>query len=193
MIRVISQISFRDRVLYFSEHLGSFGFIKLIKKISHCSVFDFLPVKGLKTIKMKNLKLSLLFPILLISLFFAACKKDNNSVNNKTPAKYTDANGTFVVLSTADWFTTLQGSSGTVNLNISGNTNADKITVTTYGDGLISEYPVGTTNQYFNNANIGISFTQSADKTLFQQSTTLQAIKGTDTLKVTLASGNLQY
>ncbi|MFI5139672.1 MAG: hypothetical protein ACHQIM_17760 [Sphingobacteriales bacterium] len=142
---------------------------------------------------MKNLKLTLLFPILLISLFFAACKKDNSNVNDKAPAKYTDANGTFVVLKTTDWFTTVQGSSGTVNLNISGNTNADKITITTYGDGLISDYPINTTNESFNNANIGISFTQSAGKTLFQQSTTLKAIKGTDTLKVTLASGNLQY
>ena len=142
---------------------------------------------------MKNLKTIRLFSILLIALFFAACKRDNSDINNGTPAKYTDVNGTFVVLNTAVWFTTAQGSSGTVNLNISGNTNAEKITVTTYGDGLISEYPVSTANQYFNSAGIAISFTHSVDKTVFSENTTLKAIRGTDTLKITLASGNLQF
>jgi hypothetical protein len=130
--------------------------------------------------------------ILLIAFTFSACsKKDAPAISG---TKYTDARGTYVTVSNADWYLTTQGSGGMVNLKVSGATNADKITVTTYGDGLYSDInmSVGSNGQFTQDVTISFSATSRSTST-FQQSTTLKAYRGTDTLVVTLKSGNLSY
>jgi len=130
--------------------------------------------------------------ILLIAFTFSACSKKNDpTINGK---KYADARGTYVTVSNADWYLTTQGSGGTVNLKVSGATNADKITITTYGDGLNSDInmSMGSNGQFTQDIPVSFSATSRSTST-FQQSTTLKAYRGTDILVVTLNSGNLSY
>ena len=138
---------------------------------------------------MKELKTNFKLTILLAVLLFTACKK-NDAVAAKT---YSDASGTYVVLSTPDWYLTRQGNGCTVNLKLAGGTNADRVTITTAGDGLQEDYNIGMQNSQFNEA-VGISFSATAVPSgTFQESTTLKAYKGNDILVVTLASGDLHY
>jgi len=132
-----------------------------------------------------------LFIITGLLLAFAGCKKSNDlSANGQI---YTDAKGTKVIVNTANWYLTRQGNGGTVNLKLSGTTNADRITITTYGDGLASDYGVKITGGQFN-ADAGISFSVTAVPAgTFQSSTTLKAFRGTDTLVTKLNSGDLHY
>jgi len=104
-------------------------------------------------------------------------------------------------LDDSKWFTTKSGNSdngfGNVNLSILGNTNADKVTVETYGDGLIGDLDlVLDSKKNFKNDTIVVSFTHfsgTLPNEEFERITELKAIKGSDTLIVTLNSGKLKY
>lgn len=138
-------------------------------------------------------------------LVFASCKKDDtteptNVVTDSTMF-YTDAQGTFVRLTNAKWFTVRNGSFykgfSFVNLSIAGSTNADKVSIETYGDGAGGDlYLVIDSNKNFKKDSIIISYIHYND-TLptyeFERYTRLKAIKGTDTLRATLYSGKLKY
>lgn len=96
------------------------------------------------------------------------------------------------------WFTTALNSFGTVKVVISGSTNADKLTVETYGDGIIGVKDVILdSKKNFANDTTEISFTHFASSGvpngLFQSTTKIRAIKGTDTLVQTVKSGLLSY
>jgi hypothetical protein len=132
------------------------------------------------------------------SLVFASCKKDDNTDSTKV---YNDLKGTSISLTNSKWFTTKSGNTdngfGNVNLSISGTTNADKVTIETYGDGLISDLDlVLDSKKNFNKDTIVISFTHfsgALPTDEFERSTKLKAIKGSDTLIVNLNSGKLKY
>jgi hypothetical protein len=143
------------------------------------------------------MKANFTFLMVLAVLLFASCKKNEATVKPAASTTYSDANGTFVVLNTAHWYTTTSVASGSsVFLTIAGYTNAGEVTLSSVGDGVQTEYPITMYQPDFFNTNVGISFTESGEAaipTIFQSSTVLKAYRGNDTLKVTLKSGNLQY
>ena len=85
---------------------------------------------------------------------------------------------------------------GNIILSISGTTNADIVTIESYGDGDISEAPLllDSNNNFIDT--IGISFTyfgSTIPTGEFESRTKIKAIKGNDTLVVTLNSGKLTF
>ena len=148
-----------------------------------------------------NIKLKIMRTIILFlsfTLVFVSCKKDDNTDSTKV---YTDSKGTSISLTDSKWFTTKSGNSdngfGNVNLSISGTTNVDKVTIETYGDGLKGDFDlVLDSKKNFKKDSIGISFTHysgTLPTNEFESSTKIKAIKGSDTLVVTLNSGKLKY
>jgi len=146
---------------------------------------------------MKSLKVNLKYSIpfvLFASLFFAACKQENGLPpgNSIAGTKYSDTSGTFVAITSISWTIAALADGNTVFLNIAGNTNADEVTVRA-GNSLV-DYPISSQNQYLFNVNgLGISIGEYPASMIFQQSTILKAYRGTDTLKVTLTSGNVEF
>ena len=129
--------------------------------------------------------------VLLFGVSFAACKKNDPVVAGK---KYSDAKGTYIAIDSARWYLTKEGSGGEVHFKAFGTTNADKLVITTSGDGLQTDIniPIGT-GQYFGQ-DVVMSFSVTARQTdNFQENAVLTAYKGSDTLKAVLPSGNLHY
>jgi hypothetical protein len=92
------------------------------------------------------------------------------------------------------YFTRTNYGGGMVNLIIAGSTNGDKVTVRTYGDGVISDENVELDSRKNFNKDVVISFTAtSIPSTEFEVSTKVMAFKGNDTLVVPLNSGKLKY
>jgi len=120
---------------------------------------------------------------LFIIIAFASCsKKEDNS-----PA-------TLSITNTQWYLTRTNYGGGMVNLNIAGSTNGNKVTVRTYGDGVISDENVKLDSRKNFNRDVVISFTAtSVPSTEFEVSTKVIAYKGTDTLIVLLNSGKLKY
>lgn len=145
------------------------------------------------------MKKSILTVSLLVLLFSCTKEDDNIEVSNpisidNSIRNYSSDNGTTLQLTNSTWYTQKLNNFGYVNLIISGSTNADKVIVMTIGDGLIGESDVLLdSNKKFISDTTGISFTTAPSVDLFEQSTKLKAIKGEDTLVVTLKSGNLTY
>lgn len=141
--------------------------------------------------------------ILLSVLAFDSCKKDNSVDSSKV---YNDSQGTFINITSADWFTTNESyTSGFtegrcilgVKLKLIGFTNGDSVKVNTYGDGLIGYQKVklDSQNTFNDTAQISFSFTNTTKIPVdgFTKSTSLLIFKGSDTLKVILNSGELRY
>lgn len=145
------------------------------------------------------MKKSILTVSLLVFLFSCSKEDDNIVVSNpisidNSIRNYSNDNGTTLQLTNSTWYTQKLNNFGYVNLIISGSTNADKVIVMTIGDGLIGESDVLLdSNKKFISDTTGISFTNAPSVDLFEQSTKLKAIKGEDTLVVTLNSGNITY
>lgn len=138
--------------------------------------------------------------ILLVGLILlvASCEKESTDDNFKV---YSNTKGTLLTVIDIDWYTTKMtegtGGFGTVNLAIAGLTNADSVTVETYGDGVIDEEKLALdAKKNFGKDTIPISFTYystSAPTEVFEKSTKIRAYRATDTLTVTLKSGKLHY
>ena len=115
----------------------------------------------------------------LLLLAFTSCTK------NDDPA---------LRLTREEWYTVRMDYGGSVHLIIEGTTNADRVTVTTYGDGLISDHEIDIKwNNHFK-ADVGISFIVS--KVLpgeFVSSTELKIHKKTNMITMTLTSDKLNY
>jgi hypothetical protein len=132
------------------------------------------------------------------TLVFASCKKDDNPDSSKVNNDLTKPS---ISLTYTKWFTTTfvypNNSFGCVFLSIAGSTNADKVTIETYGDGVIGDLDlILDSHKNFKNDSIGISFmhysgTLPTDE--FESSTIIKAIKGSETLVVKLNSGKLKY
>jgi len=122
------------------------------------------------------------FFICLIIVFASCTKKDDNR-------------DTSLNITNSQWYLTRTNySGGMVNLKIAGSTNGDKVTIRTYGDGVVSDENVELDSKKNFNKDITICFfATSVPSGEFEESTKVMAYKGTDTLVVPLNSGKLEY
>jgi hypothetical protein len=109
-------------------------------------------------------------------------------------SKYEDK-ATALDITNSQWYLTRNNyGGGMVNLKLSGSTNSDKVTIRTFGDGVVSDENVELDSKKNFNKDIVISFTAtSVPGGEFEASTKVMAYKGSDTLVVTLNSGKLKY
>ena len=120
-------------------------------------------------------------------LLITSCKK-----NNTLPGQsYHGAGGSYVNFSSIKWYITNDSGSTTLNLNIAGDTNADKLTMTTSGDGLISEVTILLKSGKFTQ-DTPVTFTHTVAITM-QASTQVTVYKGSDKLVVPLESGVVNF
>ncbi len=100
-------------------------------------------------------------------------------------------------LSFVEWYTTTEEIGelifGYVHLNLSGSTTGDKVTVITYGDGVIDELELDLDQDKKFSQDIVIKFTHAADNIPQKYSTVLTAYKGSNTTKISLESEELTY
>ena len=117
---------------------------------------------------------------LLVIIGFVSCSKREDVTLNITNSQ---------------WYLTrniLGG--GEVNLKILGSTNGDKVTVRTYGDGVIFDENVELDSKKNFNKDVGISFTAtSVQSGEFEMSTKVTAYRGNDSTMIPLNSGKLKY
>jgi len=145
--------------------------------------------------------------LLSIILVFASCSTkdvidsstDFTRNTNDSTRVYSDISGTLLTITNSVWYTSTTdlNSFGQVNLIITGSTNADKVLVMSYGDGVIMENNILLdSTKSFKNDTIGNSFTHfsgTIPTMFFEASTIIKACKGSDTLMITLKSGKLKY
>jgi len=100
-------------------------------------------------------------------------------------------------LSYVEWYTTTEVienlTFGDVHLNLSGSTTGDKVTIITYGDGIIDELELDLDQDKKFSQDIVIKFTHAADNIPRKYSTVLTAYKGSNTTKISLESEELTY
>jgi hypothetical protein len=106
-------------------------------------------------------------------------------------------NGPILTLNSIEWYTTNEqlGSLtfGYVHLNLSGSTTGDKVTVITYGDGIIAELELDLDQDNKFSQDIIIQFTHAADNIPRKYSTVLTAYKGNSFTSINLESEELAY
>jgi len=100
-------------------------------------------------------------------------------------------------LSYVEWYTTTEEigdlTFGYVHLSLSGSTTGDKVTVITYGDGIIAELELDLDQDKKFSQDIVIKFTHEADNVPWKYSTVLTAYKGSCTTSINLESEELTY
>ncbi len=100
-------------------------------------------------------------------------------------------------LSYVEWYTTTEEIDnmvfGNVHLNLSGSTTGDKVTVITYGDGVIGEIELDLDQDKRFAQEVMIRFTHAADNVPRKYSTVLTAYKGSYTTSISLESEELTY
>jgi hypothetical protein len=118
---------------------------------------------------------------LLIIIGFISCSKKEDATLNITNSQWYLTRNTLIP-------------AGVVNLKIAGSTNGDKVTVRTYGDGVIFDENVELDSKKDFNADIVILFfATSVPSGEFEVNTEIMAYKGSDTLVVPINSGKLEY
>ena len=102
-----------------------------------------------------------------------------------------------LVVSEASWYTETELSGnllfGFVHLSLKGQAIADRVTVVTYGDGLIEEYELELVADGTFSDDIVIRFTHSADNTPRTYSTVVTAYHNEKKITILLESEPLQY
>ncbi len=100
-------------------------------------------------------------------------------------------------LSYVEWYTTTEEigdlTFGYVYLSLSGSTIGDKVTVITYGDGVIAELELDLDQDKKFAQDVIIRFTHAADDIPRKYSTVLTASKGNYTTSINLESEELTY
>jgi hypothetical protein len=100
-------------------------------------------------------------------------------------------------LSYVEWYTTTEEigelTFGHVLLSLSGSTTGDKVTVITYGDGVIDELELDLDQDKRFAQEVVIRFTHAADDIPRKYSTVLTAYKGSYTTSISLESEELTY
>jgi hypothetical protein len=100
-------------------------------------------------------------------------------------------------LSYVEWSTTTEEignlTFGYVHLNLSGSTTGDKVTVITYGDGIIDELELDLDQDKKFSQDIVIKFTHAADNIPQKYSTVLTSYAGSCTTNINLESEELTY
>lgn len=106
-------------------------------------------------------------------------------------------NGPILTLNNIEWYTTNEQignlTFGYVYLNLSGSTTGDKVTVITYGDGIIEELELDLDQDNKFSQDIIIQFTHAADNIPRKYSTVLTAYKGNGFTSINLESEELTY
>jgi len=106
-------------------------------------------------------------------------------------------NSPILTLNHIDWYTTTKKINdltfGDVHLSISGTTTGDKVTVVTYGDGVISEQELDLDQENKFNQDVIIKFTHMADDIPRIYTTVITAYKGNSSTKINLESEEIVY
>ncbi|MDD5016148.1 MAG: hypothetical protein PHW73_13820 [Atribacterota bacterium] len=127
-------------------------------------------------------KLLVLILIILLPVFLLSCCLNNEPI---------------LSLSYIVWYTTTEEigdlTFGDVHLNLSGSTTGDKVTVITYGDGIIDELELNLDQDKKFSQDIVIKFTHAADNIPQKYSTVLTAYAGSCTTNINLESEELTY
>jgi len=107
------------------------------------------------------------------------------------------SNEPILSLSYVEWYTTTEEigdlTFGYVHLSLSGSTTGDKVTVITYGDGIIAELELDLDQDKKFSQDIIIQFTHAADNVPRKYNTVLTAYKGSCTTSINLESEELTY
>jgi hypothetical protein len=123
------------------------------------------------------MKTYICFTVLFIA--FASCNRNND------PA---------LKVSRSEWYLERIYSGGAVHLIIEGSTTADKVTIKTYGDGLVTDKNIELDSQKHFSDDVVISFSvTSVPDDEFVSDTELKIYKNTNIVTVTLTSGKLKY
>jgi hypothetical protein len=119
--------------------------------------------------------------IVMVFLFFSGCSYESP----------------VVALTHIEWYTTTETIGDFtfrfIRLSISGTTNGDKVTIMTYGDGVILEKEINLDQNNQFNEEVTIAFTHMVDDGPRIYSTTLTAYKGSRFNKIDLVSDGLTY
>ena len=119
--------------------------------------------------------------VVMVFLFFSGCSYESP----------------VVALTHIEWYTTTETiddfTFGFVHLSISGTTSGDKVTIITYGDGVILEKEIDLDQNNQFNEEVTIAFTHMVDDGPRIYSTTLTAYKGSRFNKIDLVSDGLTY
>ncbi|MBA7589305.1 hypothetical protein ES708_31387 [subsurface metagenome] len=137
---------------------------------------------------MKKLLVLTLAVGMSIFLFVGCLGLDNDS----------DLNDELILsLSYAKWYTTTKEignlTFGYVHLNLRGCTTGEKVTIITYGTGVIEEVELALDQDKRFAEEVIIQFTHDADDIPREYSTILTAYKGNYTTSISLESGELTY
>lgn len=123
----------------------------------------------------------LVFMLVLIVLGFllnVGCKTSSNELN--------------LIISTAEWYLTHESTGfGFILLRIKGYTNGERVTVLTFGDGVISEYELQLDEDKHFNEIVTIAFSNIGYTPPVQMDTTVTAYRGQEKIEVVLESGNI--
>ena len=132
-----------------------------------------------------------------ILVLFASCKKESKDNTNKIEK---DSAGIILSITNYQWYSDTEKGPNIgawrLFLVISGNTNADKVTVETYGDGLTGEFELPLDeNKNFYKDTVGIAFFMYSTPPTgqFEKSTIVTAVSGNNTLKIPIKSGLMNY
>ncbi len=119
--------------------------------------------------------------VVMVFLFFSGCSYESP----------------VVALTHIEWYTTTETiddfTFGFVHLSISGTTSGDKVTIMTYGDGVILEKEIDLDQNNQFNEEVTIVFTHMVDDEPRIYSTTLTAYKGNRFNKIDFVSDELIY
>ena len=99
-----------------------------------------------------------------------------------------------LMVTRSEWNLERINSGGEVHLIIEGSTTADKVTIKTYGDGVVSYKNIELDSKKHFSDDVIISFSVTSVPTEeFVLSTELKIYKKTNMIAVTLTSGKLKY
>jgi hypothetical protein len=138
--------------------------------------------------------------LIMILFILQSCFEKDYPMNNSSVTKVTKSEKIEFHVTKTDWYTKTFPANeltfGYVYFVVQGTTNAERITVQTYGDGLIGDYPIKIVNGIFNDT-VQISFTHAVNSIsssfTFYSSTILKACLGSEILEMNFNSGVLQY
>ena len=126
----------------------------------------------------ENMKTSLY--LILMLFVFTSCVKNEDPI---------------VTITSSEWYLErIYDNGGSVHLKIMGASNADKVTIKTFGDGDISDRTLELNSKKQFDEDIIISFSITAVPSYeFVINTELKAYKNNSMLQVPLTSGKLKY
>jgi hypothetical protein len=117
-------------------------------------------------------------PLFILMLFITSCSKDINLTLDITKA---------------EWSTVVSGGFGSVYLKIAGKSNGNKVTIKTYGDGLLNECELELDEDNNFNKDVEIAFTHMPDNTPIKYNTVVKAYGYSTVKEVSLESPELKF